>query len=156
MNKEEFIIELEKINIRLNEEQLNKLFELASMSKKLKARQIASNDISQALIEIERKLYCFSAEVKVDSLENKKILIDFNEPTKIIFQLISIIFGVNLEIIYLENKENNAIAEQVYKYEYSKLSKEDNNKISLYCMFIMKYDEFEKYCEWLFSVLSAV
>ena len=59
----------------------------------------------------------------------KKILIDFNEPTKIIFQLISIIFGVNLEIIYLENKENNVIAEQVYKYEYSKLSKEDNNKI---------------------------
>ncbi len=33
---------------------------------------------------------------------------------------------------------------------------EDNNKISLYCMFIMKYDEFEKYCEWLFSVLNAV
>ena len=59
----------------------------------------------------------------------KKLLIDFSEPTKIIFQLISIIFGVNLEIIYLENKENNAIAEQVYKYEYSKLSKEDNNKI---------------------------
>ena len=23
-------------------------------------------------------------------------------------------------------------------------------------MFIMKYDEFDKYCEWLFSVLSAV
>ena len=31
----------------------------------------------------------------------KKILIYFNEPTKIIFQLITIIFGVNLEIIYI-------------------------------------------------------
>ncbi|MBQ3694915.1 MAG: DUF4422 domain-containing protein [Synergistaceae bacterium] len=33
---------------------------------------------------------------------------------------------------------------------------ERNNKISLFCMFIMKYDEFIKYCEWLFSVLSEV
>ena len=31
-----------------------------------------------------------------------------------------------------------------------------NNKISLYCMFIMKYEDFEKYCEWLFAVLSEV
>lgn len=33
---------------------------------------------------------------------------------------------------------------------------ERNNKISLYCMFIMKYEDFEKYCEWLFAVLSEV
>lgn len=33
---------------------------------------------------------------------------------------------------------------------------EDNNKISLYCMFIMKYDDFCEYCSWLFSVLSEV
>lgn len=31
-----------------------------------------------------------------------------------------------------------------------------NNKISLYCMFIMKWEDFEKYCEWLFAVLSEV
>lgn len=31
---------------------------------------------------------------------------------------------------------------------------ERNNKISLYCMFMMKYDDFVKYCEWLFSVLA--
>ena len=59
----------------------------------------------------------------------QKMLIDYNEPTKVIFQLLTIIFGVNLEIIYLENKENNNISEQIYKYEYSKLSKEENNKI---------------------------
>ena len=29
-----------------------------------------------------------------------------------------------------------------------------NNKISLYCMFVMKYEDFENYCGWLFSVLS--
>ena len=33
---------------------------------------------------------------------------------------------------------------------------EHNNKISLYCMFIMKYEDFERYCEWLFAVLSEV
>lgn len=30
---------------------------------------------------------------------------------------------------------------------------EYNNKISLFCMFIMKYDDFVKYCEWIFSVM---
>ena len=33
---------------------------------------------------------------------------------------------------------------------------EGNNKISLCCVFIMKWEDFEKYCEWLFSVLSEV
>ena len=33
---------------------------------------------------------------------------------------------------------------------------EHNNKISLYCMFIMKYDDFVKYCEWLFAVISEL
>ena len=31
-----------------------------------------------------------------------------------------------------------------------------HNKISLCCMFVMKYEDFEKYCEWLFSVLAEV
>ncbi len=33
---------------------------------------------------------------------------------------------------------------------------EANNKLSTCCMFMMKYDDFEKYCEWLFSVLAEV
>ena len=33
---------------------------------------------------------------------------------------------------------------------------EKNNKISLCCMFIMKWEDFEKYCEWLFAVMSEV
>ena len=59
----------------------------------------------------------------------QKIIIEYNEPTKIIFQLITIIFGINLEILYIENKEENDIIEQDYSFEYSKLAKNDNNKL---------------------------
>ena len=61
--------------MEITQEQLNKIFELASMEKKLSSGEITSGDISEALIEIERKLYSFSADVKVETLENKKILI---------------------------------------------------------------------------------
>ena len=33
---------------------------------------------------------------------------------------------------------------------------ENNNRTSFFNMFIMKYDEFMRYCEWLFSVLSEI
>ena len=59
----------------------------------------------------------------------QKILIDYNEPSKIIFQLITIIFGVNLEIIYIENKEETTLMEQTYDFDFSKFSKNENNKI---------------------------
>lgn len=61
--------------MEITQEQLNKIFELASMEKKIKADNITIGDVSEALIEIERKLYSFVSDVKVDSLENKKILI---------------------------------------------------------------------------------
>ena len=61
--------------MNITQEQLNKLFELASMQDKLKKDVVNESDISEALIEIERKLYSFTNEVKVDSLEDKKILI---------------------------------------------------------------------------------
>lgn len=61
--------------MNITEEQLNKLLELASMENKIKSGEITSNDISEALIEIERKIYSFSSGVKVDSLEDKRILI---------------------------------------------------------------------------------
>lgn len=31
-----------------------------------------------------------------------------------------------------------------------------SNKLSLYCMFIMKYEDFTKYCEWLFAVMAEL
>ena len=61
--------------MNITQEQLNKLFELASMHDKLKKDVVSESDISEALIEIERKLHSFTNDVKVDSLEDKKILI---------------------------------------------------------------------------------
>lgn len=63
--------------MNITEEQINKIFELASMEDKISIpkEEITSKEISEALIEIERKLNSFTADVKVDSLENKKILI---------------------------------------------------------------------------------
>ena len=60
--------------MNLTDEQINKIFELASMENKISA-DVTSADISEALIEIERKIYSFSSEIKINSLEDKKILI---------------------------------------------------------------------------------
>ena len=67
----------------------------------------------------------------------QKILIDYNEPSKIVFQLITIIFGINLEIIYIENKEDD-LMEEIYTYDYSKYIKEDKNKIDV--IIILNYN----------------
>lgn len=61
--------------MNISEEQLKKLFELAGLDDKTNLQAVSENDISQALIEIERKIYSFTSGVKIDSLEDKKILI---------------------------------------------------------------------------------
>lgn len=61
--------------MNITDEQINKIFELASMEFKLPASEISQADITEALIEIERKIYSFSSELKIDSLQDKKILI---------------------------------------------------------------------------------
>lgn len=61
--------------MNLTDEQLNKIFELASMEHKFSAENVTSRDVTEALIEIERKIYSFSAGVKINSFEDKKILI---------------------------------------------------------------------------------
>ena len=61
--------------MNISDEQVSKIFELASMESKLLKDEITSVDISEALIEIERKIYSFSSGIKIDSLEDKKILI---------------------------------------------------------------------------------
>ena len=43
--------------MNLTDEQVNKIFELASMQNKLTKASITSSDISEALIEIERKIH---------------------------------------------------------------------------------------------------
>lgn len=61
--------------MNITDEQVNKIFELASMDCRTQTSDISSNDITEALIEIERKIYSFSSELKIDSLQDKKILI---------------------------------------------------------------------------------
>ncbi len=61
--------------MEITNEQLIKLFELASMERKKNISEVEPKDISEALIAIERKIYSFSSDVKVNSLADKKILI---------------------------------------------------------------------------------
>lgn len=61
--------------MNLTDEQINKILELASFEDRIGKKEITQSDISEALIEIERRIYSFSAEIKIDSLEDKKILI---------------------------------------------------------------------------------
>ena len=61
--------------MNLTEEQIKKIFELASMDERLDKETITLDDITEALIEIERKIQSFSSSIKIDSLEDKKILI---------------------------------------------------------------------------------
>ena len=97
------------------------------------------------------KLYSLNEEN--DAYDNEiylnqyqKIIIDYNEPTKIIFQLITIIFGINLEILYIENKEENDIIEQNYSFEYSKLAKNDINNNKIDKIILMYYNNCSHIC----------
>ena len=97
------------------------------------------------------KLYSLNEEN--DAYDNEiyfnqyqKIIIDYNEPTKIIFQLITIIFGINLEILYIENKEENDIIEQNYSFEYSKLAKNDINNNKIDKIILMHYNNCYHIC----------
>ena len=97
------------------------------------------------------KLYSLNEEN--DAYDNEiylnqyqKIIIDYNEPTKIIFQLITIIFGINLEILYIENKEENDITEQNYSFDYSKLAKNDINNNKIDKIILMHYNNCYHIC----------
>ena len=61
--------------MEITREQIKKLFELASMEYKLKNESLIPNDISEALIEIEKKLHTFQTDSKTTSFGDKKVLI---------------------------------------------------------------------------------
>ncbi len=90
--------------MNLTNEQINKIFELASMQYKLRNGQISSEDITAALIEIERKIYAFSTELKVDSLENKKILIA-DDLELSIYQLSTVLKRIGITPTIARNKQ---------------------------------------------------
>ncbi|MBE7704224.1 MAG: response regulator [Cyanobacteria bacterium SIG29] len=95
--------------MNITEEQLHKLFELASMSDKVLKSEITQSDISEALIEIERKIYAFSSDVKIDSLENKKILIA-DDLELSIFQLNTVLKKIGVTPMVARHKDE-AMAE---------------------------------------------
>ncbi len=95
--------------MNISDEQINKIFELASMENKLSKEEITSADISEALIEIERKIYSFSAGVKIDSLEDKKILIA-DDLELSIYQLTTVLKKIGIVPSIARHKEE-ALAE---------------------------------------------
>lgn len=56
---------------------------------------------------------------------------------------------------FLKLKEVFNTEPQEYKDAFSKIMY-NNNKLMHYNMFIMKWDEFDKYCSWLFNILNKV
>lgn len=94
--------------MEITQEQLNKLFELASMQKKVKT-EITAEDISEALIEIERKLYSFSPELQVEAFEDKKILIA-DDLELSIYQLSTLLKKIGI-VPRLARHKNEAVSE---------------------------------------------
>ncbi len=96
--------------MNITDEQLGKLFELASMDNKINSeKEITSDDISEALISIERKIYSFSPEIRGGFLENKKILIA-DDLELSIYQLSTVLKKIGLTPRVARNKEE-AISE---------------------------------------------
>ena len=93
-----------RVKMNISDEQVVKIFELASLQDKLD-KPITENDISEALIEIERKLDSFSASsLKVSALENKKILIA-DDLELSIYQLSTVLKKVGLNPVVARNKK---------------------------------------------------
>lgn len=102
--------------MNLTDEQLNKIFELASMEHKLSAENITSRDVTEALIEIERKIYSFSAGVKINSFEDKKILIA-DDLELSIYQLTTILKKIGIMPCVARYKEEAVSELQKVNYD---------------------------------------
>ncbi len=89
--------------MNISEEQINKLFELASMDKK-EVSKITDKDISEALIKIERKIYSFTSGIKIDSMEDKRILIA-DDLELSIYQLSTVLKKIGIMPNVTRNKE---------------------------------------------------
>lgn len=87
----------------ITNEQLKKIFELASMEDKLLKNEITSSDISEAIVEIERKIYSF-ASVKSDMIATKKILIA-DDLELSIYQLTTVLKKIGLTPSIARHKE---------------------------------------------------
>lgn len=90
--------------MNITDEQISKIFELASMEDRLANREITTSDITEALIEIERKLYSFSADCETGSLQEKKILIA-DDLELSIYQLSTVLKRIGVTPIVARHKD---------------------------------------------------
>lgn len=90
--------------MNISDEQIKKIFELASMEKKYLNGNITSKDISEALIAIERKIYSFSSDLKSNSADKKKVLIA-DDLELSIYQLSTLLKKIGIEPSIARNKE---------------------------------------------------
>ncbi len=91
--------------MNITEEQIKKLFELASITKpNYSENEISSNDITEALIKIERKIYSFLPDVQGGYLENKKILIA-DDLELSIYQLTTVLKKIGVQPRIARDKE---------------------------------------------------
>lgn len=90
--------------MEISEEQVKKIFELASINHKVSENNITSKDITEALIAIERKIYSFSDGIKNDSIDKKKILIA-DDLELSIYQLTTLLKKIGIEPSVARNKE---------------------------------------------------
>jgi len=90
--------------MEITQEQINKIIELAGMTEKFSNKAIEPVNITEALIEIERKIYSFAAEVKGGFLENKKILIA-DDLELSIYQLSTILKKIGVTPIVARHKD---------------------------------------------------
>ena len=97
--------------------------------------------IEQVLISyIKYSIFLFLSQLYNENInDNKyiyqyqKILINYNEPIHLIFQIIPLIFGINLEIINFKNEKENQLEAQNFSFSPPKLI----NKKSINTIYII-------------------
>lgn len=95
--------------MNLTDEQINKIFELASMEDRLKKAELTSADLTEALIEIERKIYSFSDVNEAETLKEKKVLIA-DDLELSIYQLSTVLKRIGIVPVVARHK-NEALSE---------------------------------------------
>lgn len=102
--------------MNITDEQLKKIFELASMSERAEKGNIEANDITEALIEIERKLYSFVSAAPSGSLEDKKVLIA-DDLELSIYQLTTILKRIGISPRIARHKDEAVSEIQKVKFD---------------------------------------
>ena len=90
--------------MNISDEHVNKIIEMASMQDEVKGRDLTNDDITKALINIERKIYAFTANADDNTILNKNILIA-DDLELSVYQLTTVLKKIGLSPIVARNKE---------------------------------------------------